>query len=47
MRDTFLRLITDDERNTLYDMMQEADEANLDIVPRSSCLKMKDIQFPK
>ncbi len=25
MRDTFLRLITDDERNTLYDMMQEVD----------------------
>ncbi len=25
MRDTFLRVITDDERNTLYDMMQEED----------------------
>ena len=25
MRDTFLRLISDDERNTLYGMMQEAD----------------------
>ena len=25
MRDTFLRLITDDERNTLYDMMQWED----------------------
>ena len=25
MRDTFLRLITDDERNTSYDMMQEVD----------------------
>ena len=25
MRDTFLRLITDDERNTLYDMMQLED----------------------
>lgn len=26
MRDTFLRLITDDERNILYDMMQEKDD---------------------
>ena len=25
MRDTFLRLITDDERNTLHDMMQWED----------------------
>ncbi len=25
MRDTFLRLITDDERNMLYDMMDEDD----------------------
>ena len=25
MRDTYLRLITDDERNTLYDMMQDED----------------------
>src|SRR4051812_3491811 len=26
MRDTSLRLISDDERNTLYDMMQDADD---------------------
>ena len=26
MRDTNLRLISDDERNTLYDMMQDADD---------------------
>ena len=26
MRDTFLRLISDDERNMLYDMMQDGDE---------------------
>lgn len=26
MRDTFLRLISDDERNKLYDMMQDGDE---------------------
>jgi hypothetical protein len=25
MRDTFLRVITDDERNTLYNMMQKED----------------------
>ncbi len=26
MRDTFLRLITDDEKDILYDMMQEEDD---------------------
>ena len=26
MRDTYLRLITDDERNMLYEMMQDEDD---------------------
>ncbi len=26
MRDTYLRLITDDERNMLYEMMQDGDD---------------------
>ena len=47
MRDTFLRLISDDERNALYGMVQEEDDGSLVTVPRSSCLRMKDTQFPR
>jgi transposase len=38
MRDTFLRLITDDERNVLYDMMEDDEESSY----RAKIILLKD-----
>jgi hypothetical protein len=38
MRDTFLRLITDDERNMLYDMIQDEEESSY----RAKIILLKD-----
>jgi hypothetical protein len=45
MRDTFLRLLTPDERNHLYLRLDEDTEQNIE--PRSSYSNPMDIQFLK
>ena len=47
MRDTNLRLISDDERNALYGMMQDADDGESGYRARITCLRMRDMQFLK
>ena len=49
MRDIFLRMLTDDERNTLYEMIQDEDddESSYHAIPRSSYSRMKDTLYQK
>lgn len=48
MRGTFLRLITDDERNILYDMMQEKDDEESSYRAKIILLKrMKAVLYQK
>jgi len=47
MRDTFLRLITDDERNMLYDMMQDGGDEESSYRAKIILLKNEGYTVPE